>query len=343
MRPRRSRGFTLIELLVVISIIAVLIGLLLPAVQSAREAARRMQCTNNLKQLALAALNYESVQNVLPAGSFSRRAAWPGSKWGFSVFVSLLPFYEQGPAYQTVNFDTGCFVGQNITVAAMGFSALWCPSDAVVSQPLTADLTMYPGAPAGNWKQFKTSYAAVVGSWNLMLHIDDATFTLRKNNMNGMIPPHGSIRIGDVTDGMSNTLMFAEHVQGIFPPADQAAFHDWNSGQWVDAQIAGYYPVNAYKSFLNLSTATSRTYLAMDIASYHPGGANTAFGDGSVHFLKENIDCWPISGAPGWVALNAPFNADGNGTIQVLPGARVGVLQKLCTRNFGDIIAADSY
>ncbi len=336
------RGFTLIELLVVIAIIAVLIALLLPAVQSAREAARRMQCTNNLKQLALATLNYESVQNVLPAGSFSRPGSWPGSKWGFSSFVSLLPFYEQAPTFQAVNFDTGCFTPQNITIAGVGISALWCPSDAKVWQPLAADLTMYPGTPAGSWNQFKTSYAAVVGCWNLMLHIDDATFTQRKNNMNGMLPPHGSVRLGEVTDGLSNTIMFAEHVHGIFSPTDQATFHDWNSGQWVDAQIAAYYPVNAYKAFLNFNTATSRTYMAMDISSYHPGGANAAFGDGTVRFLKDTIDCWPID-PTNWVALKAPYNADGKGTIQLLPGAKVGVLQALATRNYGETISADSF
>ena len=100
-----------------------------------------------------------------------------------------------------------------------------------------------------------------------------------------------------------------------------------------------YYPINASHKLLNFSDPTGRDYIAMSLASNHPGGANVAFCDGSVRFLKESIDCWPID--PGTnVAIGVPFNADGTARISINPGAKVGVLQKLATRNFGDAVSA---
>jgi prepilin-type N-terminal cleavage/methylation domain-containing protein len=140
---RRRPGFTLIELLVVIAIIAVLIAFLLPAVQSAREAVRRAQCTNNLKQIALAANNYESINGCFPGGSYSNsNGGVPDSKCkgvgsvtpcdfpeNFSVLVRILPFTEQAPMYNAANFrlTSGNFV--NLTIAGVRMNILICPSD----------------------------------------------------------------------------------------------------------------------------------------------------------------------------------------------------------------------
>ena len=341
--PGTSRsGFTLIELLVVIAIIAVLISLLLPAVQSAREAARRGQCTNNLKQLALAALNYEAANQTLPPGGFTRPAAWPGSTWNFGPFPSMLSYLEQPAVFNAVNFDWNVFAGENLTIAGIGLSVLWCPSDASVSALATADLTRYPGAPAGDWKQAYSSYGGVVGAWSLRLNVDNPTFALRKANMNGVIHAHSSTRLAGITDGTSNTLMFGEHLHGIFDAAGQAQYHLWNSGFWTDTFIDAYYPINASHKLLNFNDATGRDYIAMSLASFHPGGANVAFCDGSVRFLKESIDCWPIDPSTK-VAIGVPFNADGTARISIDPGAKVGVLQKIATRNFGDAVSADAY
>ncbi|QEH32151.1 hypothetical protein OJF2_06200 [Aquisphaera giovannonii] len=339
----RPRAFTLIELLVVIAIIAVLIALLLPAVQSAREAARRAQCTNNLKQLALAAMNYESAHSTLPPGGFTRRATWPGSKWNIGTLTYVLPQLEQPAVFNALNYDWGLWAGANVTIAGIGLSAFWCPSDAAASQPGAIVAANYPGAPAGvGWMQAYSSYGGIVGAWSLRLHVDDATFALRKANQTGVIYAHSSTRLSEITDGTSNTMIYGEHLHGIYDAAGQAQYHAWNSGYWTDTMIDAYYPVNASSRLLKLTDATARDYIAMSLESRHPGGANVAFCDGSVRFLKDSIDCWPIDPATN-VALGVPFNADGTGRITINPGAKVGVLQKLATRNLGDAVSSDSY
>ena len=128
--PRR-RGFTLIELLVVIAIIALLVGLLLPAVQSAREAARRAQCTNNLKQIALAAHNYHDQNNKFPSGDM-HCVCGGGSHTAHSMFVAIAPNMEQTNVFNSYNFSQNYHQPANVTVAGQGISSLWCPSDASI-------------------------------------------------------------------------------------------------------------------------------------------------------------------------------------------------------------------
>src|SRR5215831_7309033 len=138
LRHRERRGFTLIELLVVIAIIAVLIGLLLPAVQSAREAARRAQCTNNLKQLALATLSYENTNATFPmafhwqfcpAGAPNCFAGPPSVGNSAGPLVALLPFYEQANLFNSWNTHLPMGTDANATAGGIGVNTLWCPSD----------------------------------------------------------------------------------------------------------------------------------------------------------------------------------------------------------------------
>ncbi|MHC5538382.1 DUF1559 family PulG-like putative transporter, partial [Singulisphaera rosea] len=140
-RSPSTRAFTLIELLVVIAIIAVLIALLLPAVQSAREAARRIQCTNNLKQLALGSHNYHDVNNSFPSGTYYM---WPSScnrwKQGPSFLLGLLAYIEQTSAANAYNYSMHPYQAHNSTVQGLGFAALWCPSDGEVAAPISASI-----------------------------------------------------------------------------------------------------------------------------------------------------------------------------------------------------------
>ena len=176
----RRSGFTLIELLVVIAIIGVLIALLLPAVQAAREAARRAQCTNNLKQIALGAMNYEGANGMLPSGSYpnvgdpTTTKPWPDH----SVFERILPFMEQSALYNAINFNLTIYYNDNLTVEMTNLSVLWCPSDATVqvATPLVRVAAQTDGVgglafwnpaplPPGNWTQGHTSYRGVAGLW----------------------------------------------------------------------------------------------------------------------------------------------------------------------------------
>jgi prepilin-type N-terminal cleavage/methylation domain-containing protein/prepilin-type processing-associated H-X9-DG protein len=360
--PTRRHGFTLIELLVVIAIIAVLIALLLPAVQAAREAARRAQCTNNMKQLALAASNYHDVAGSFPGGGYTvDNYAIAGNEPNFSCFVRMLPNFEQQSIYNAVNFSLNWRAPDNLTIAGAGISTLWCPSDPDASvavsiasfSSLSGNYNLGP-LPPGNWLQQYCSYGGVAGLWNLTVKTTDTlngqpNYLPRLNNQYGVIFCQSSVRVSEVTDGTSNTFMFGEHShtqlrKQLAPPYDAvderfraSLIHLWNSGQPMSTQIQGFRQPNPQDQPVNDNQAG--TAFASDASSGHPGGVNFAFCDGSVRFIKNTISCWPMD-----PTQNHPRDATfANGIWNIAPGARLGVYQALATRAFGEVISADSY
>ncbi len=204
---RRPRAFTLIELLVVIAIIAVLIALLLPAVQSAREAARRAQCVNNLKQLGLATHNYISTYNVIPPQCNYPTSATQDSGFAWAWTVALLPQMEQQAIFNAVNFSLGNLSNNASTVGYAQLASLLCPSESVSQRP---------GFPWGT-----SSYVGNYGGPGQIQAYSGTIIPLQDLALNGGIGTAGwggtpgVVGIQSITDGTSNTALFSEHLIGL--------------------------------------------------------------------------------------------------------------------------------
>jgi prepilin-type N-terminal cleavage/methylation domain-containing protein/prepilin-type processing-associated H-X9-DG protein len=357
---RQRQGFTLIELLVVIAIIAVLIALLLPAVQAAREAARRSQCTNNLKQLALAAMNYESVNSCFPAGSYSVNdpakgtATSPYYRNNFSSFVRLLPFTEQSGMYNAANFTFTYANVENYTLAGVSLSILVCPSDVNTAPQYISTATANTGfksnftvVPSTNtYLQYFTSYSGNQGTYPSNYYQGKPSQS--QTEQNGVITHDGTVKPADILDGTSNTLLYGEKAHGLFARFDatyQNSDTAWHTGLYFDTMLTTFYPPNVGTS--NVGIKNFAYYYATDAAGFHPGGVNFAFTDGSVRFLKNTINSWSFSkgsadtfgdSMPDFITLT-----DSTNLIWTNNGAKLGVYQALSTRNGNEVLSADSY
>jgi prepilin-type N-terminal cleavage/methylation domain-containing protein/prepilin-type processing-associated H-X9-DG protein len=282
-RRNRPRGFTLIELLVVIAIIAILIGLLLPAVQKVREAAARMKCANNLKQIALAIHNYHSAYGILPAGAAidvtKHCNNGSGDCRGNSTFTVILPYVEQTAIYSQYNLDLGWQVhfptlGNNVVPLYL------CPSN-------------------GKWDAFtnRRDYIGIAGGktrhshgWRGDVYTD------------GVFEINSKVRLSDVVDGTSSTLMVAESIHGekwgLGPGYGVGTIGGSTGWIWGAGCTAPTCPVTnrSYNRDMRNTTFSINTVIPniaddqqndLPLGSQHSGGAQFAFADGHVTFLPD--------------------------------------------------------
>ncbi len=272
MRTSTSRGFTLIELLAVIAVIAVLIGLLLPAVQQARESARRSQCQNHLKQIGLAVQNYHDTNNCLPMGSSN-----PSSVGSWGMMLALLPQLEKKALFETANTRNQNCCAEILARQAMNqlnpadkpVTLFFCPTDP------NGNILLTSGPPTPTYtcgKLYAYTYLGVSGS----VHSGCGSTA----NGEGLFFSRSNIRISQIYDGLSSTLAIGE--RGI--PSDLA----WG---W---SICGGLECEHYLSTqIGLSVAKSLpagTGVETHFSSYHPGGASFLLADGHVKFLNNNIN-----------------------------------------------------
>jgi prepilin-type N-terminal cleavage/methylation domain-containing protein/prepilin-type processing-associated H-X9-DG protein len=354
-RPESDRrGFTVIELLVVVSIIVLLIALLLPAVQSAREAARRAQCLNNLKQIGLALCSYEGSCGSLPPGrmmTYDPRYSGPRPPCTSelvekSLLVHILPYIEQAALSNAINSNLVIFGPENATARLVSVSVFSCPSDPDAGQSREGDpLGLYssglaiPGQP---YAVAFSSYVGMYGSFYLNAIPRMASGCVVPAPMlaqvNGCFNDVSPIGLASVTDGLSGTIFVTERaltpLKGIVDSQGPTfGRYGWMiSGNWGDTLVTAFYPPNLYRK-VSPDRSDSQYFAA---SSPHPGGLNAVFGDGSVRFIKETIATWPFNPSTG-----VPVGAIASDFWSNLPPA--GVWQALGTRAGGEAVGADAF
>jgi prepilin-type N-terminal cleavage/methylation domain-containing protein/prepilin-type processing-associated H-X9-DG protein len=287
-QPRRP-GFTLIELLVVIAIIAVLIALLLPAVQQAREAARRSACKNNMKQLGLALHNYHDTFNTFPSGWIG---ATPGighdveGNNGFGWGTMILPYIDQAPLYNQLNFQRSIIDPINLPRLRQGLTVFRCPSD---PQPETWEIEEHGSSGTVLAVLATANYVGVFGSGDHQpggRELHDCEGFVGQCTGNGTFFHNSKVGIRDLTDGTSNTLIVGERMTQVMN-SNLRLYSTWSGaipeGDEAFARILGlvdHPPNSAHRGGSHIE----------DFGSWHIGGAQFLLADGHVVFISENID-----------------------------------------------------
>jgi prepilin-type N-terminal cleavage/methylation domain-containing protein/prepilin-type processing-associated H-X9-DG protein len=339
-RVGRPRGFTLIECLVVAAIIGLLIALLLPAVQSARESARRLQCSNNLKQIGLALHGYHDVNECLPMGmTLSLDSAYltaggpPCSSllYNESFLVASLPYLEQTPLYNSMNHVLYIVGLANTSAASPVVSTFTCPddTDALTSFPLYINTSLSHGYDPTNPPTFgRTSYAGFQGTmYDVALPAVPNCTLPTSPYSNGAFGGPYPLGFAGFTDGLSNTMAVAERSL-----TSQRVFINFNLPQLFYSSniwVQSYFDITLMSAFTPPSTPPfAPIYPVTNAFSQHPGGLNVLMADGSVRFVKNTVDSWPT---------NLPIDG------YKLGNPAPGIWQKLATRNGGELVASDSY
>jgi prepilin-type N-terminal cleavage/methylation domain-containing protein/prepilin-type processing-associated H-X9-DG protein len=358
MRTQRLRGFTLIELLVVIAIIAVLIALLLPAVQSAREAARRAQCTNNLKQIALASHNYESANGTFPINR-GLQLTYPGlapcqqssqgqDPMGHSAFVFILPYVEDGQVYNAFNIVRVYNSLSNLTGISTKLSTYICPSDTDAAPDPTGDINVTQ-ASYGTCRGLQEQ---LLWNWATTSTLPDPAgqyaSTCNQGPGDGMFAAEWAIRISQATDGLSNTFLFGEMSRFINEPPGSNFQFNYILGYFAGPPWTAKWPQTPWPFDVRITggaTCVPKLNSAPDTT-------------GSVFFA-----CLVNSGAsfpPDWITVPACQNygqlafrslhpgggnfAMGDGSVRFIKnGINLATYRALATRAGSEVIGADQY
>jgi prepilin-type N-terminal cleavage/methylation domain-containing protein/prepilin-type processing-associated H-X9-DG protein len=307
------RAFTLIELLVVIAIIGVLVGLLLPAVQKAREAAARMKCANNLKQIGLALHSYHDAQNFFPPGYIDGNTdpnSTPdndvGPGWGWASFI--LPHVEQDALYRQINFKLGVGVGSNAAPSQQPLTIYQCPSD-----PYQQNFTVWPTSVVvahGNYvgcNGWEECFNGAGGNPQAGSGTDGDQGGFGQAGV-GLFYRNSHLNMANVIDGTSNTIFVGERSGNHSPTTWTGAVTGGRCPAWMATQppTTPYTPppgpaydnadfdealILAHGNSTHLPSSDFPIFDPDTFYSTHPGpGANFLFGDGSVHFVSANID-----------------------------------------------------